>query len=123
MTQRGQSALVHPQAASEEHAVRLEVVHQMQRIASSRARAGKWLGLDERLRTAVELLALAQESGDGAMAAEVAAEGFTVTESKAAGYSAVELKVGGYSAQECKEVDVSAMEAGVRYSLLLFFYN
>ena len=46
----------------------------MQRIASLRARAGKWLGLDERLRTAVELLALARESSDAEMAAEVAAE-------------------------------------------------
>ena len=46
----------------------------MQRIARTRARAGKWLGLDERVGTAAELWELALESGDADMAAEVAAE-------------------------------------------------
>lgn len=46
----------------------------MRRIAALRSKAERWLGVDERVRTAVDLMRLAQESGDESMIAELADE-------------------------------------------------
>jgi len=46
----------------------------MRRIAALRSKAERWLGVDERVRTAVDLMRLAQESDDESMIAELADE-------------------------------------------------
>ena len=46
----------------------------MRRLARLRESSGRWLSLQERIDTASELLALALESGDAEMAAQIAAE-------------------------------------------------
>ncbi len=46
----------------------------MRRIAALRSKAERWLGLAERVRTAVELMQMAQEAGDEAMLTELAEE-------------------------------------------------
>ena len=46
----------------------------MRRIAALRSKAERWLGVAERVRTAVELMQLAQEAGDEAMLTELAEE-------------------------------------------------
>ena len=46
----------------------------MRRLARLREVSGRWLDLEERVKTAAELLALAREAGDAEMAAQVAAE-------------------------------------------------